>query len=143
MGSQSLKRVKYISRSSRPLTDAEVDEIRAVSQKNNIQANITGVLVETGGLFFQLIEGPEDSVDQLYKRISEDPRHEEILLLNTMNDVEGRLYPDWAMKTVHLRKVDPRAEGIRLLLETAVENHRRVQSLSKGIERIVWGDIRA
>jgi len=143
MASQSLKRIKYISRSSRPLTDAEVEEIREVSEKNNRQANITGVLVETGGLFFQLIEGPSESVDRLYKRISEDPRHEEILLLNTMSDVEERLYPDWAMKTVHLRKVDPRAEGIRLLLETAVENHRRVQSLSKGIERIVWGDIRA
>jgi hypothetical protein len=118
-----------------------VEEIRTVSEKNNLREEITGVLVETGGLFFQVIEGPADAVDRLYKRISEDSRHKEILLLKTMHNVDGRLFPNWAMKTVHLKKVDPRAEGVRLLLETAVESHRRVQSLSEGIERIIWGDI--
>ena len=141
MKNQLLKRIKYISRSASPLSVEEVEEIRIVSERNNRRDGITGVLVETGGLFFQVIEGPEDSVDRLYKRISSDPRHKELFLLNVMHGVDSRLFPGWAMKTVRLHRSDPRTEAIKLLLETAVESHRRVQTLAKGIERVVWGEI--
>ena len=141
MENKSLKRIKYISRSASRLSVEEVEEIRTVSARNNRREGITGVLVETGGLFFQVIEGPEASVDRLYKRIGDDPRHKELFLLNVMHRVDSRLFPDWAMKTVQLHRGDPRTEAIKLLLETAVESHRRVQNLSRGIERVVWGEI--
>ena len=141
MEKQTLKRIKYVSRGAMPLSAEEVEELRAVSQRNNRREGITGVLVETGGLFFQVIEGPESSVDHLYRKISADPRHSELFLLNVMTNVESRLFPEWAMKTVQLDRTDPRREAVRVLLETAVESHRRVQRLAQAIERVVWNEV--
>jgi len=138
-----LKRLKYISRSSSPMSSDEISELARVSVENNKESDITGVLVEASGIFFQVIEGPADAVDTLYKRISADPRHDEILLLNTMENCPGRLFPQWAMKTVSLGAEDIRTEAIKLLLETAVEGHQRLQLLSSGIERFVWAEVSA
>ena len=138
-----LKRLKYISRSSSAMNSAEIAELAKVSVENNKNSDITGVLVEASGIFFQVIEGPAQAVDTLYARISADPRHDEILLLNTMENCPARLFPQWAMKTVSLSSEDIRTEAIKLLLETAVEGHQRLQLLSGGIERFVWAEVAA
>jgi hypothetical protein len=137
------KRLKYISRSSSNMTSEEVSALAKTSVENNKAADITGVLVEASGIFFQVIEGPTDAVDALYKRISADPRHNELLLLNTMENCATRLFPQWAMKTVSLGAEDMRTEAIKLLLETAVETHQRLRLLSGGIERFVWAEVSA
>jgi hypothetical protein len=136
-----LKRLKYISRSSSAMSQEEIAELAKTSVENNKQADITGVLVEASGIFFQVIEGPRDAVNALYKRISADPRHDEILLVNTMENCGERLFPQWAMKTVSLGAEDIRTAAIKLLLETAVEGHQRLQLLSSGIERFVWSEV--
>jgi hypothetical protein len=136
-----IKRLKYVSRSSTAMTDAEVAEIGRVSAEDNLQRGITGVLVEASGVFFQVIEGPTEAVDHVFAQIRRDPRHREVLLLNTMLDCESRMFPDWAMKTVRVGNDDVRAEAIKLLLETAIEARNRVATLSSGIERIVWGEV--
>jgi len=136
-----MKRLKYVSRSVTPMTDEEVIEIGRVSAENNRRRGITGVLVETSGVFFQVIEGPREAVDALLSHIERDPRHQEVLVLSTMHACESRLFPDWAMKTVRVGYDDIRAEAIKLLLESAIEARNRVASLSSGIERIVWGEV--
>ena len=138
-----LKRLKYVSRSSREMTEEEIVELGRVSVFNNRRDEITGILVEASGLFFQVIEGEDSVVDALYDRILADDRHTEMLLLNVQRDIERRLFPAWAMKTVRLGPHDERTAAIKLLIETAVESHRRVEQLASGIERLVWSTMSA
>ncbi|MCO4764542.1 MAG: BLUF domain-containing protein [Myxococcales bacterium] len=137
------KRLKYISRASKRMRPDAISALAKASAENNRRADITGILVETSGIFFQVIEGPAEAVDALFQRISADPRHQELLILNTMDNCDTRLFPQWAMQTVSLRSDDIRADAIKLLLDTAVEGQRRVQLLSGGIERFVWTEVAA
>lgn len=71
-----IKRLKYVSHSSTPMTDDEVDAIGRASAEGNRRRGITEVLVEASGVCFQVIEGPREAVDDVFRRIQEDPRHE-------------------------------------------------------------------
>ncbi|MBK0000653.1 diguanylate phosphodiesterase [Erwinia sp. S38] len=48
--------------------------VNAANLKNG-QADVTGILLFNGVHFFQLLEGPEESVFNIYQRICEDSRH--------------------------------------------------------------------
>ena len=133
-----LKRIKYISRASRPMSYEEVQRLREVSVRNNQREQITGILIEVKGIFFQVMEGPGEAVDRLYDRISRDDRHTEMLLLSSVDSLDTRMFPDWAMKTVQLGDHDGRTDAIKLLLETTVETHARVEQLTTGVERVIW-----
>jgi hypothetical protein len=128
---------------SREMSDEEVAGLGRVSVINNGRDGITGILVEASGLFFQVIEGEDSVVDALYERILADERHTEMLLLNVQRNVDRRLFPAWAMKTVRLGAHDDRTDVFKLLMETAVESHRRVEQLANGIERFVWATVSA
>lgn len=133
-----LKRIKYISRASQPMSQPQIQKIRDVSVSNNVREQITGILIEAEGIFFQVMEGPGEAVDRLYERITKDDRHTEMLLLSSIDDLPSRMFPDWAMKTVQLDETDGRTDAIKLLLETTVEAHARVERLTNGVERVVW-----
>ena len=61
------------------------------------QANaITGCLLYYGDEFIQLIEGDQKAVQDLYQRISKDPRHTDILFLGE-NQIAERTFSDWNM----------------------------------------------
>ena len=136
-----IKRLKYISRSSEPMSPEQMAALSARSNRNNERDGVTGILIEASGLFFQVIEGPPESVDRLYARICADPRHSEILPLQIMWDAPKRLFPDWGMKTVPLGSDNLRSDSIKLLLETTIESHRRVDLLMRGVERVVWSEM--
>ncbi|ROR15336.1 diguanylate phosphodiesterase [Erwinia sp. JUb26] len=55
-------------------TDALKDMVFAANSKNG-QADVTGILLFNGIHFFQLLEGPEESVFSIYRHICADPRH--------------------------------------------------------------------
>ena len=64
--------------------------------RNNIATNITGLLLYHAGHFMQIIEGNKEDVTNLYHIISQDKRHDQILILE-QGEQEGRNFPDWAM----------------------------------------------
>ena len=137
-----LKRIKYVSHFARPLTAEEIDELGVECERYNLESGITGVLMASGGLFFQILEGPEGAVDETWERIREDPRHKDVLLLNSESKVERRLYPDWAMKTISLEA--SRAERLaplRALLETIAVQRGLIDKLVHTIERSLWQEL--
>ena len=64
-----MKRIKYISEFAGTVDADEIESISLKSRLNNMRVGITGMLVASGGVFVQLIEGPDDAVDSLYERI--------------------------------------------------------------------------
>ena len=127
-----MKRLTYISRLSKPLSQAEIEEIGMISGRNNQPNNITGVLIYVSGLFFQIIEGEGNRINRLYEKILSDERHTDILCLKTEYDVRERLFPDWSMKTVNLDKsTDVLIRPIRVLLRNLVESHGIIEKYTQ------------
>lgn len=124
-----MKRLSYISTFSRSLSKREVESIGKVSQTNNSRDGITGVLLCCGGIFFQILEGEEECIDDLYKRILSDARHNQILCLKSERDVLQRQFPDWSMQVIDLdENNDILLQPIKILLQTLGESHRILAS---------------
>ena len=130
-----------------PLSIGEIHKIGAISSQNNQQMNITGLLVYFEKLFFQIIEGNDPQVDQLFIKIGKDPRHEDIVRLKTDYDIDQRLFPTWSMKTINLDdNVDELVRPIKILLQAVTESHTIIEQytqptilkiLDKGINPLV------
>lgn len=86
----------YISTMRAPLTYPECSAILASSRSNNRVAGVTGLLVVGGNRFLQLLEGPEEAVEERFDVISRDPRHFAVVLLDKRL-TDKRQCPDWAM----------------------------------------------
>ncbi|MBK0004252.1 diguanylate phosphodiesterase [Erwinia sp. S38] len=56
-------------------------EMVARANVQNAQLNVTGILLFNGTHFFQILEGPEAGVDEIYSRICNDKRHHNIVEL--------------------------------------------------------------
>jgi len=134
-----MKRVRYISRFSADLRSQDIDQIIETSQKNNPSRDITGMLVASGDLFYQLLEGPRKEIDSLYDRISKDPRHEQVLLLESeVGDFE-RICPDWAMQKVDLSlKSITETAPITALLEMICVQRQMADKALKTLDEYTW-----
>ncbi len=66
------------------------------ARRNNPANDITGALICRRDMYIQLIEGPEGSIDALFKDISVDDRHANVQLMLS-GETEERMFPDWAM----------------------------------------------
>ncbi|MCL1469805.1 BLUF domain-containing protein [Argonema antarcticum] len=127
-----MKRLTYISKSSRHLSIQEIENIGAISRKNNQKQNITGVLLCTQDIFFQILEGEEESIDKLYEKILVDDRHTDILCLQTEHDIKEKMFPDWSMQTINLdEKPDLIIKPIRSLLRTLNESYRILEKYTQ------------
>ncbi len=71
--------IAYISNRSPSVSDKDVDLVLSQADQFNNQNDITGLLVYSDENFFQLIEGEKDKVIQLYKKISKDTRHRNVI----------------------------------------------------------------
>ena len=134
-----IKRIKYISRHARHMTTADIGNIEEVSARNNAAQDITGIFMSSGGLFYQVLEGPEVAVDALLTKIARDDRHVDLVVLGEPQMAEHRLFPDWAM-----RKFDPadtsaeRAGPLHALLSVMGANRSENIELASVLERGVW-----
>ena len=98
--SENLYRLVYYSRNRMTGTADEraatIRSILAASRRNNADAHVTGALMFNGGCFAQVLEGPRDTVENVFERIQQDPRHGDVSLL-TFEAVEERAFQNWAM----------------------------------------------
>lgn len=138
-----LKRIRYVSRFAVSLSKEEIHELTRVSAENNAKLDVTGILMVSGDLFFQLIEGPPVKIEQLYRKIVFDPRHTDVLLLQVEEDIEERLFPDWSMKQIQLDSEGvERLEPVRELLISIVEQKVRVAKLTHTLEKSIWREMK-
>jgi len=66
------------------------------ARKNNKLNGVTGMLAYTDQHFFQILEGDEEIVSGLFKKISNDKRHSDIRILYE-SEVGMRSFPTWEM----------------------------------------------
>jgi hypothetical protein len=137
-----LKRVSYISKFARPLTHDEITKLAADAAEKNQSLGVTGMLMTSGGIFYQVLEGPPDAVDDLYKEIAADTRHKDVLVLSTQEEVEDRQFPSWAMKKVNLdEEAVARLEPVKALLDAIVVQRDAMTRLMGVLSRSVWQEL--
>lgn len=90
----------YISRAVAQIDRAELFDITAVSIANNRGLGITGALVFCEGYFLQILEGPRDVIDLALERISLDPRHVDVQVIDRRYNV-ARSFAEWEMACLH------------------------------------------
>ncbi|HRP68052.1 MAG TPA: BLUF domain-containing protein, partial [Turneriella sp.] len=119
-----MKRLTYISTFSNPLSPEEIETIAERSIANNTRDNLSGVLFCFNNIFYQILEGPEDTLNRCYARILRDPRHKNIFCLEVESNIEKREFGDWAMKTVRLdESADSLIRPIRTMLNSMARTH--------------------
>ncbi len=91
-----MQRLLYISTARAPVTQPVIDDILAVSRRNNTAAGITGLLIVGGRRFLQVLEGADLAVAQTYDRITRDPRHFAAVSLSRAPITE-RAFGSWSM----------------------------------------------
>jgi len=133
--------VVYCSRASADVDKAAVDRIIASSHRNNPRWGITGLLVFGEGYFFQWLEGPRASIENLLALLRSDQRHGQIVMLSQAEESHERMFPTWDMELVE-------AEQIRDVLADALsESHdpHEVQALQAMLDDIDarWGQAKA
>ena len=98
---QSVFRLVYRSQSRIDADESktELGGIFTTARHNNKRLGITGALVITDDAFAQALEGDESAVRGLYETIRQDPRHENVTLLEA-GPVEDRVFGRWAMAKV-------------------------------------------
>nr|WP_314862267.1 BLUF domain-containing protein [uncultured Undibacterium sp.] len=112
-------RLLYCSEAKQSNAQEDWDKILITARKNNKALDITGVLVHGGGLFLQLLEGPENNVLRLYTKILDDKRHTDCRIIH-ISPTKERLFNNWTMGEI---KRDPVSfEQIAILRASRLES---------------------
>ena len=109
-----------------------LEKIITTAKHHNPRFGITGLLVFGSGIFFQWLEGPRDNVTSLFKMISADARHSDVVLLTKEDEFRERLFPNWDVELVG-------AEDIRAVLKDAmheVSDSKHKNTLSNMLQEI-------
>jgi len=91
-----MRQIIYISSSADTMTPETLTTLAAQSRTNNLREQITGILLYGDHLFFQVLEGPDDEIAAMAKKIWSDTRHSGIREFKNAS-VDARSFPDWSM----------------------------------------------
>ena len=130
-----LRQLVYGSSAPAPVADDDLVLILRASRRNNPAVGVTGALLYADGNFMQVLEGPPDAVEGVYRRVSRDPRHRGVLVLYDAPAAE-RLFPDWSMGFVDPARLSPDDRASARSLHALTEP-------SPGAARRLMGSFRA
>ena len=86
----------YHSTASRGFDINSLRDILITARIFNSENQITGCLVYHQTEFMQILEGQEEVVKDLYKKLQTDPRHYNLNILS-QGPIEERAFADWTM----------------------------------------------
>lgn len=88
--------ISYVSAASDPFDDDRLNDLLTQSRRSNHEHDLTGMLLYRRGRFFQVLEGPQDAVDELMTKIRRDPRHTDVRVLLSEH-MDERRFTEWTM----------------------------------------------
>ena len=75
-----IRQLTYLSIAD-SLTDRDAEALASAAERANREIGVTGMMAFGGGLMFQVLEGPRDTVQALIQRIRRDTRHRALQIL--------------------------------------------------------------
>lgn len=107
MDSEKLTHLIYTSATSPGFDNAELKTVLQVARSNNARRSITGMLLYISGSFFQVLEGDETTLAELFAIIASDVRHRKVTKI-IHEPITRRDFGDW---TMGFSKIDPSELG--------------------------------
>jgi hypothetical protein len=104
MVNMNMVRLTYVSRMSRDCGPDQLGKIMTISRRNNRNLGITGALCYSPRGFLQILEGPPDAVNELYRRIVQDHRHSVVSLLEYV-PIPFRDFANWSMAYIRTDEI--------------------------------------
>ncbi|MBC2844503.1 BLUF domain-containing protein [Winogradskyella flava] len=89
-----IKTICYISNFSDNLTKSVIDDLIEDVNISNNNNDITGLLIVRNKHFFQILEGENDKINNLYDKIKQDLRHKNLFKLLDAR-IEDRIFKDY------------------------------------------------
>lgn len=86
----------YTSTASPAFNPSDLKTILQAARNNNARQSVTGMLLYTSGSFFQVLEGDEATLTELFAHISLDPRHGNVTRI-IHEPIAKRAFGDWTM----------------------------------------------
>jgi len=100
---QNILQLIYTSVATVAFPEDDLNALLFKSRKNNKESDITGMLLYDNGTFLQIIEGPDDAIQQLFSKIEKDDRHERIITIS-QRSIPRRDFDQWSMGFVRINK---------------------------------------
>ena len=94
----------YVSRATDIFSVKGIELIQHVSQVNNKQLGVTGILIYGCGRFMQFLEGTKENVNKIFFAIKNDSRHHHIDILR-QEIIAARQFEDWHMMVTHANEI--------------------------------------
>ncbi|NTS75436.1 BLUF domain-containing protein [Catenovulum sp. SM1970] len=91
-----LVRMIYASQASPVFEPQDIKDILLGAKLNNAKCNVTGLLCFNRKFFLQCLEGSRTDVNETYRAILNDPRHQNIILLD-YKEITNREFEQWNM----------------------------------------------
>lgn len=91
-----LVRLVYASTISDHFSADDIESILKKARKNNKELNVTGLLCFNRKYFLQCLEGSRTNVNTIYHRILNDPKHNNIVMLD-YKEIITREFDQWEM----------------------------------------------
>lgn len=128
----AINQLVYISQSVRKMSGEELNAIQRAAKKNNQHIDVTGSLFYNGGWFLQVLEGPLQTITDLYHKIERDPRHKNSRLLYN-EPAKFRTFTRWSMNMTNLddRQADKYEELIEVI--DAAKSDRKIGAASPAV----------
>ncbi len=101
-----LYRLIYASDTADYLDWIDLKEILLKSQENNATLDVTGLLVMASRKFLQVLEGPGEHLNALYRKILQDSRHKNSRLLS-YTPIHERHFSEWSMRGMNVAMMKP------------------------------------
>ena len=137
-----MKRINYISSFVQDMSDDEIEELARQAAKKNAENDITGVLMAKGGVFFQIIEGPEENIDRLFTTILKDTRHEKVITLGIQIGDIQRLFLGWNMKAINLdTTLSERLQPVRAIIDAVHAQSAIIETLTEALAASAWAEL--
>lgn len=97
-----MKNIVYVSQAERSFSTGELATLLEHSRARNSEDSITGLLIYRynpdfkRGNFVQVLEGPDDRIEDVWRRISNDKRHHTIVVVEE-GGIKDRMFRNWTM----------------------------------------------
>lgn len=139
---QPTSRLIYTSAAAPGLGEEDLDEICKQSAQNNRAVNITGILLQGGKRFLQVLEGDVIKINDLYfGKIVNDKRHSDCQVL-WIEPCEYRLFPNWSMGKLYLDAAPGLGEvSWKMLCEQVAEQSPGVLASKDRVMELIHGFI--
>lgn len=99
----NLYRLLYKSRAVTLMGDSELSALAKQARFNNLIHQVSGLLVYSNQRFYQVLEGSNDHIDFIYKKIEKDPRHTHVSLL-VKEPIQERTFWRWNLGMVTINE---------------------------------------